>query len=452
MKFIKYSYIVIGLVITSCITSRTYQRLELLMPKSFMREKKNLTEVNEPNMHKPSSFFKNKMLLELLDSAFVKNSDLLIAMQNIAYAEKSLSMVKLNFLPDISAKISKTYGSADNKDLTVSASLDWEIDIWGKLRNERKEVLANYLKTQEFRKIVQTKLVSDIAKGYYNLLILDEQLKIANKSTELIDSTLSIMKIQYKVGDVNAMGIQQIEAQSLGNKILISQIKQSINNQESALNILCGNYAAKIKRKLEDSEEFYYTPKEGYPITLLSTRPDIIAAELSLQAANSRVGIQQASLYPSINISLSGGVNSLITSSWFSMPASLFGTAVGGLTQPIFNRKRLRTQYEQAIIEREKEVVKFRQSVLEAYMQVFNALKNKDEIEKQFTFAYKKERALKDNIKTIQILFNNGVVNYLDVISVQSSYLDARLQTVKLSMEKVIVNIELYHALGGGWQ
>lgn len=461
--YTKYSIICIFLLLAvSCKVGKNYQQPELILPDQY-RVDSIITQ--DVLTHNPRDFFKNTSLLLLLDSAFLKNSDLLLAVHNIALTEMSLSMVKLDYLPELNAQINGSYtkasenslakqsgGHRETKDFNLSAVLSWDIDIWGKIKNEKKEALANYLKSQEVRKAVQTRLVADIAKGYYNLLMLDEQLNIANKSKKLSDSTLQMMRIQYQVGDADMLGIRQVEAQLEGNKMLLSQIEQSISLQENALNVLCGNYASSISRKRENKEEFHSVPSEGYPAILLSTRPDIKAAELSLQAANARVGIYQAAMYPNINISLSGGLNSLTSSNWFSVPASLFGTVAGGITQPIFNRKKLRTQYEQALIEREKEVITFRQAVLEGYAQVSDALKNKEEIEKQFIFAQNKEKVLKDNISAIRVLFTIGTANYLDIITVQSAYLEARLQTVRLSMEKVVANIELYAALGGGWQ
>ncbi|MDD2437294.1 MAG: TolC family protein [Massilibacteroides sp.] len=452
------------MLLTSCIISRKYQQSDLNMPEKYRSMKDNIVHAQDTLLHQPHYFFKNTSLLLLLDSAFLKNSDLLLAVQNIALAEKTLNMVKLNYLPELNAQINGSYtkasenslagqsaGRRETKDFNFSTVLSWDIDIWGKIKNEKKEALANYLKTQEVCKAVQTRLVSDIAKGYYNLLMLDEQLNIANKSRELSDSTLRMMRIQYQVGDANILGVRQVEAQLEGNKMLISQIEQSISLQESALSVLCGSYASSISRQREDKEEFHSVPAEGYPAYFLSTRPDIKAAELSLQAANARIGVSQAAMYPNINISLSGGLNSLTSSNWFSVPASLFGTVAGGITQPIFNRKKLRTQYEQALIEREKEVIRFRQAVLEGYAQVSDALKNKEETEKQFIFALNKEMVLKDNISAIRVLFTVGAANYLDIITVQSAYLEARLQTARLSMEKVVANVELYAALGGGW-
>ncbi len=476
--YFKFTFIVfVFLLLASCMVSRKYERPDLNIPEQY-RDVKGIADSEDTLARHPRNsfksllalldrpfFFKNTSLLALLDSSFQKNSDLLIAIQNIALAETTLNTVKLNYLPELNSQISGNYTKVsknsqaghsgehrESKDLNLSSILSWDLDIWGKIKNEKKEALANYLKTDEVRKAVQTKLVADIAKGYYNLLMLDEQLNIANKSRELSDSTLRIMKIQYQVGDVNVLGIKQVEAKLERNNMLVSQIEQSISLQETALSVLCGNYAGPVSRKLEDTGEFDSTPSEGYPASLLSSRPDIKAAELSLQAANARVGIQQAAIYPNINISLSGGFNSLTSSNWFSVPASLFGTAAGGLTQPIFNRRKLKTQYEEALIEREKEVITFRQAVLEGYAQVSDALKNKEEIEKQFIFALNKEKVLKDNISSIKVLFATGAANYLDIITVQSAYLEARLQTARLSMEKVQANVELFCALGGGWQ
>lgn len=464
MRYSKYIFIVfVSLLLTSCMVSRKYQHPDLNMPEQY-KDGSSITSNNKTLPRYFRDFFKNTSLLALLDSAFIKNSDLLIAVQNIALAETTLSTVKLNYLPELNAQINGSYTKAsknslagqsgehrETKDFNFSAVLSWDIDIWGKIKNEKKEALANYLRTREVRRAVQNRLVADIAKGYYNLLMLDEQLNIANKSRELSDSTLQMMRIQYQVGDADMLGIRQIEAQQEGTKILVSQIEQSLNSQENVLSVLCGNYASTISRKWEKDKEFNCVSAEGYPMTLLSARPDIKAAEMSLLAANARVGIQQATMYPNINISLSGGLNSLTSSNWFSVPASLFGTVAGGITQPIFNRKKLKTQYEQALIEREKEVITFRQTVLEGYAQVSDALKNKEEIEKQFIFAIKKEKVLEDNISSIRVLFTTGTVNYLDIITVQSTYLEARLQTAKISMEKAMANVELYYALGGGW-
>lgn len=455
----------LALSFSSCGIYKGYQGTELKLP-DYYRYSDTVNVKNDTVIYSTHDFFRNATLLALLDTALVKNSNLLIAVKNIESAEASLRTAKLNYLPDINAQINGNYnkysknsatglqigGTREAEDYTLSAGMTWSTDIWGKIKWQKEEALAVYLQKQEVRKAVQTKLVADIAKGYYNLLMLDAQLEIAKKSKELSDSTLQIIQLQYRVGQANALGIQQVKAQLEQNSLLISQIEQSISLQESALSLLCGNYAKKIGRRLAAGEEFCKTPDEGYPVSLLAVRPDIQSAEFGLRAANARVGISHTEMYPSLSISLSGGLNSLTTSNWFSMPASLFGTVAGGITQPVFNRGKLKAKYKQALIEREKEVIAFRQAVFEGYSQVSDALKSKQEVEKQLIFAQNREKVLQESIQTSNVIFKTGMINYLEIITAQSNYLQARLQTAQIYTSKIATNIELYYALGGGWK
>lgn len=463
----RFRYIIllnIILLLSSCKVGKNYQRPDLDLPDSF-RHSSSIEMGKDTIILPPHDFFRNTTLLALLDTAFVKNSNLLIAVKNIESAESVLRVAKLNFFPEINAQINGNYtkasrnstagqagGNRETKDYNLSAALTWDADVWGKIRRGKEEALASYLQTQEVRKSVQTKLVLDVAKGYYNLLMLDEQLDIAVKSKKLSDSTLFIVQKQYIVGDANSLALKQIEAQLEQNKVLISQIEQSINVQENALNLLCGNYAGSIVRMMDTKGEFHEIPTDGYPVSTLVARPDIKAAEYALKAANAKVGITQAAMYPALNISLTGGLNSLTTSNWFSIPASLFGTVAGGITQPIFNKGRLKANYDQAKIEREKGVITFRQKVLEGYSEVSDAIKNRQEIGKQYIFALERENALEEGVKSANILFRAGAITYLDVITVQTNYLQARLQTSQLYTNKALSNVELYYALGGGWQ
>lgn len=465
MKFKYYTLYTLTLLflLASCKVGKDYQRSELNLPDKY-REDESMMNRQDTIIYPVREFFKNPELISLLDTALSKNSDLLIAVKNIDIANSVLGTTKLNYLPDLTAQINGSYskqsknssavqseGAREAKDYSLSIGMIWDIDIWGKIRREKEEALASYLESHEAKKAVQTRLVANVAKGYYNLLMLDKQHKIAIESKGLSDSTLKIVKLQYQVGEASVIGVQQVEAQLEQNKVLISQIENSISIQENALSLLCGNYAQSIKRTRIDNE-FEQVPVGGYPVALLANRPDVRVAELSLKAANARVGIALAAMYPSLTINPSGGLNSLKESNWFSIPASLFGTVAGGITQPIFNRGRLKANYEQMQLERDKSVITFRQSVLEAYAQVSDAIKNKQELEKQYVFAVKREDIMKESIKATDLLFRAGEVNYLEVISVQSNFLQSSLQSSQISTEKMQANIELYYALGGGWQ
>ena len=450
-------------LLTSCRIGKDYQRPALNMPNAY---KGNMGIVNQEDtiIYPVKEFFKNPELISLLDTALVKNNNLLFAVKNIDIASSILSTTKLNYLPDLTAQINGSYtkqsknstggqvgGSRETKDYNLSIGMTWDIDIWGKIKREKEEALANYLQSHEARKAIQTRLVADVAKGYYNLLMLDEQHKIATESKELSESTLKVVKLQYEVGEASVIGVQQIDAQLEQNKVLLSQIENSISIQENALSLLCGDYAKTIKRT-RIANEFQHIPVGGYPVALLANRPDVRVAEFSLKAANARVGVALAAMYPSLTINPSGGLNSMKESNWFSIPASLFGTVAGGITQPIFNRGRLKANYKQMQLERDKSVITFRQSVLEAYAQVSDVMRNKQELEKQYISALKRENIMKESIKATNLLFSVGEVNYLEVINVQSNFLQASLQSSQISTEQMQANIELYYALGGGWQ
>lgn len=456
-----YIFSIISLL-SSCKVSKDYIRPELNMPETY-RDSKSVNN-QDTIIYPVKDFFKNPKLINLLDTAMSNNNNLLLAVKNIDIAASMLRTVKLNYLPDLTAQINGSYssqsknsaavlsgGSREAKDYNLSLAMTWDIDIWGKIKRENEEALANYLQSNEAKRAVQTRLVADISKSYYNLIMLDDQRSIAVRSKVLSEETLEIVRLQYQVGEATVIGVQQIEAQLEQNKVLISQIENSISIQENALNLLCGNYAGPIMRGRIDNE-LEHLPEEGYPVSLLANRPDVKASELSLKAANARVGIALAAMYPSLSINPSGGLNSMKESKWFSIPASLFGTVAGGITQPIFNRGRLKANYKQSQLEMDKAVITFRQSVLEAYSQVSDAMRNRLEVDKQYNSALKRENILKESIDATNILFRAGEVNYLEIINVQTNYLQSSLQVSQLSAERMQSNIELYYSIGGGWQ
>jgi multidrug efflux system outer membrane protein len=325
------------------------------------------------------SFFGDPSLQQLIDSAIVRNYDMQIALKNIQSAQLTLGQSKLGYWPDLSLNVTYSRSRpADNsingkfipqisghkyvEDFNANVSLSWEADIWGKIANQKSKALAEYLQTQEARKAVQTNIVTGVSEGYYNLLMLDAQLAIAKRNLALNDSTLQIIRLQFKAGDVTALGIQQAEAQRLVAAELVPQIEQSIILQENALSILAGRLPATIARgAILDQVPLRDTLATGVPAELLARRPDVRSSELALNIANANVGLAQANMYPSLTITAQGGLNTFLASNWFNIPGSLFGLVAGGLTQPLLQRKKLKTQFELAKVDREKSVIQFRQ-------------------------------------------------------------------------------------------
>ncbi|WP_240732576.1 TolC family protein [Flavobacterium alkalisoli] len=190
----------------------------------------------------------------------------------------------------------------------------------------------------------------------------------------------------------------------------------------------------------------------GVPAAVVSRRPDIKMFEYDLAAANARVGVTKAQMYPALNITASGGLNSFKSDNWFNMPSSLFGIVAGSVAQPLLNNKRLRTQYEVAKVEREKAVLAFRQGVLVAVSEVSDALVKIEKLKEEQQFAEQRVASLQRATGNADKLFNSGMANYLEVITAQSNVLQSELDLAALKRDQLSALAELYKALGGGWK
>lgn len=453
----------------SCSVSKDIETPKDALPENFRNASvsKDTTSIADLEW---KNFFTEKDIIKLIDSAVVRNNDLQIATKNIEIAQYRFTQSKWNNVPQINLGVNvSTSNPSDNSftgknlgqalgqnhinDFTAGATLSWEADIWGKIKNQKKGAYAEYLQSEEVKKALQTTIVADVSKGYYNLLMLDAQLEIAKQTLKLNDSTTSIIKLKYDAGQVTSLAIQQSEAQKLNSAQLIPLLEQNIAIQENALSVLTGSFPDSKERTIRLST---ITVKNnaavGIPSSLVSRRPDVKSAELALKVANANVGITKADFYPALRITAQGGVNSFEASNWFTIPASLFGTVAGGLTQPLFNNKRVKTQYNIAVVEREKAVINFRQSVLIAVSEVADALVAVEKLQQQEAFLQERVKTLQQAIKNANLLFKNGMAEYLEVLSAQASLLQSELELADIKRAQLSANTELYRALGGGWR
>jgi NodT family efflux transporter outer membrane factor (OMF) lipoprotein len=415
------------------------------------------------------SFFTDPELQRLIDSAIARNYDMQIAYQNIQSARLTLGQAKLGYLPDVTLNVAVDLtrpGSESLNGITASdflhskylndynanLGLSWEADIWGKIKNKKSMALAQYLQTDEARKLLQTQIVSSVAEGYYNLLMLDAQLSIARANLALNDSTLRIIRLQYTAGDVTALGVQQAEAQELTAAELVPQIQQSIILQEDALSVLAGTLPDAVERhRTLDEVPVGDALSAGVPATLLARRPDVRSSELALTVANANVGLNKAALYPSIVISPEGGWDNYLLKNWFNIPGSLFAAVVGGVTQPVFQRNKLRTAYKISEVDREKTVIQFKQTVLTAVGEVSDALGTISKLKEQRVVVANRVDTLQQAITNANSLFANGLATYLEVITAQSNVLQSQLELASIKKGQLSAEVELYRSLGGGW-
>ncbi|UPT71273.1 MAG: TolC family protein [Flavobacterium sp. JAD_PAG50586_2] len=415
-------------------------------------------------------FFTQTDLVKLIDDALAKNNDLQIADKNISIANLQFKQSKWNSVPQVNAfatatstrlsdnslnglSTSQFLGQHHVDDYSAGLNLSWEADIWGKFRNQKKRAQALFLQSKEAKKATQTAVVANVSKGFYDLLMLDAQLDIAKKTLVLNDSIVFVVNLQYESGQVTLLAKQQTEAQRLIAAKLVPQLEQNIQLQENAISVLTGTFPeAKERNSNLNSITVSENTSAGIPAQLLSKRPDVKSAELALRAANSKVGITKAYFYPSLNITASGGVNAFEASNWFTIPASLFGSVVGGLTAPLLNSKKIRTQYEIAKLERDQAAIQFRQTVLVAVSEVTNALVKIDKLKEQYTLGNERVVMLQKAVSNANLLFKNGMANYIEVIVAQGNLLQAELELASLKKDRLSANVELYRALGGGWE
>ncbi|MBV6878927.1 efflux transporter outer membrane subunit [Epilithonimonas ginsengisoli] len=415
-------------------------------------------------------FFNDPILQNLIEKGIKNNYDLQIALKQVASSQERLLQAKYLQYPDISfgvsGQISKPsknsmngqslnlfLGQSHVEDYNAAFNLGWEADIWGKIKNQQEVSRVQYLQTYEASKAIQTQVVAAIAQGYYNLLMLDKQMSVAKSNLELSRNTLDVTEKIWKGGETTSLGVQQAKARTESTELLITQLEQNIAIQENALSILVGENPDKISRTIEMSDSSLpQNISAGIPAAMVSRRPDVRQQELVLLESNSIVGIAQANMYPALKITANGGVNSFKIDNWFQIPASLFGSVLGGITQPIFQKRQLKTDLNVAKIQREKNVLAFRQSVLNAVGEVSDALVSNESLKAQEVKASEQVTTLKDGIKSAELLYKGGMANYLEVITAQANSLQAELNLASIKRQRLSSIVDLYRALGGGWK
>ncbi|WKN43319.1 efflux transporter outer membrane subunit [Tunicatimonas pelagia] len=425
-------------------------------------------------------YFEDSTLIALIDSALVNNFDLQREIQRIGIGDQIFQQSKANFYPSLGFSpfgVNREYFSENFNNFgsnrarrnhgenppgtfyterlayTTSLFASWEIDLWGKLRWQKEAAQASFMQSQEFQKAVQTAIVAEVASTYYNMLMINSQIAVAERNLELGRSTLEIVKLQFQADETTSLAIQQTESQMLRAESLIPQLERSYILLENRLNQLLGRFPQPIdiQQNLEDVafDDRYVT---GVPLELISNRPDIAAAEYQLIASNAQVGINHAMRYPSLVLDASTGLNSFIFESFLNPMGSGFAMFNGAVFQPIFQNKRLKANYNIAVAERELAELDFRDNVVVAVREVSDALITIEKLQEEYSIAFRRIIVATKGVQDASLLFQSGFANYLEVITAQEDALQSELDLADLKRQIILANIELYRSLGGGWK
>lgn len=458
----------VAMYVLSCKVGKEYQRPDLELPKQFSAV--SYSDTSSIADIEWKKFFTNSDLQNLIDKGIKYNHNLLIALRRIDIAQARVKQAKKLQLPELDFQMTAQINRPSDNSLngvsiknflgksyveyySTAINLSWEADIWGKLRNQKEATLAEYLQTYEGGKAVQTQLVADIAQGFFNLLMLDKQLDITRRNLVLNDSFLVATQLLKDAGIGNLLAVERAESQKQTTELLIPVLEEDIAVQENALQVLTGQLPGAISRNVSlDDFVVAESLTTGFPASVVSRRPDVRSNEMALVAANAQVGVAQANMYPALNITVGGGLESFKASNWFNMPSSLFGFAAGTIAEPIFRRRELKTQFEIAKLQREQAVVQFRQSVLQAITEVENALVHVDKLRQQEEIATAQVDTLRRAVFNAQLLFKSDLANYLEVITAQANAILAELNLASIQRQQLGAMVELYRSLGGGWK
>jgi multidrug efflux system outer membrane protein len=464
-KFHLYIFFSI-LLISACTVGKKYQRPAVQLPQQFGGTTLSDSSVASVEWR---NFFKDTVLISLIDAALKNSYDVQFAMKRIEEAEAYVKQSKMNYVPRVDVGAFATTSNPSNNslngkslesfigqnhvdDYTLSATVSWDVYSWGRIRHQKEAALADYLHSYEGARTVLTTLVAEIATGYYNLLMLDKQLDIAYKNVDLTDTLVKMMRLQKIAGQVTELAVQQTEVQQQTATLLIPQLEKQIAIQENAIRLLAGELPSSINRFADiDSAYVWNDLSAGFPAELLSRRPDVRANEMAIVAANANAGAAEASMYPSVNITATGGLNAFKATSWFTMPTSLFFILTGSIVQPLLNHRELKTKYEVSEVQKEEAVITFRQSVLNAGGEVVNAMVQLDKLKTEQEISSAQVDTLYKATGNATLLFKSGMADYLEVLTAQTKSLVAELTLADIKRQRLAAAVELYRSLGGGW-
>lgn len=429
------------LFLSSCNIYRKFEQPEMNIADSYRNPDETVSsDTASIAFLEWTEIYTDPNLQTLINYALENNTDLLIAIEKVNEAKAALMSSKLAFFPSVGLSLptNLSYSSGNtvvSYDASVTAS--WEIDLFGKLLNSKRKAQVVMLQNQEYQQAVRTQLIATIADYYFNLLALDKQLNIYLVTEQSWAVSVETIKAMKEGGMTTEAAVAQYEAYHASIAAAIPEIKAAIKKQENALSALLGNYPETITRGKLDDQKVDFDIQAGVPMQLLANRPDVKNAEHNLAAMYYNTNVARSSFYPSIVIDGSLGWNIAIN-------------AVASITQPIFYRGANKARLEIAKAQEEEARLQFKQALIDASMEVSNALITYDSELKKELARDVQIVSLYNAVEYTNELLKLGTSTYLEVLDAQQSLLSALISKTEDQLNKLNAITSLYHALGGG--
>lgn len=463
-KSLKYiGILAVAVLMQSCFSAKTYERPSVKTDNLYRLETPSADTTSLADLSW-NQLFTDPILQGYINTGLQNNYDIRIALQNIAAAEANYKQGKAGYFPTLNLGADWTHQELSKnsqfgallRDRSVdqyqfTGNLSWEADIWGKIRSNKRSAHAAYLQSVAAKQAVQTRLVSDIASVYFQLMALDAQLKVTDSTLVNRQKSIEAITALKQAGASNEVGVKQTEAQLYATQLIAEDLKSNIVLLENTLNLLLAQPSQRIQRGTLESQQMTPDIKTGVSALLLSKRPDVIAAEYNLISHFELTNVARSQFYPALRVTATGGLQSIDIKEWFSAN-SLFANIVSGLTQPLFNQRQIRTRYEVAKANQERAYLEFERSLLVAGKEVSDALQQYNNESGKLAIRTQQLDALKKAASYSDELLTYGMVNYLEVLTAKDQALNAQLSLIDNKYRQFNAVIMLYKALGGGWQ
>ncbi len=440
------------------------------VPKAFREteaEQKAEDNIAQKNW---KDFFANPELQALIEQALKNNQELNIRLQEIIITQAEIGARRGEYFPKLGAglgvgidKVGGTTarGFADaatgvpenlgNFGFGLRAS--WEVDVWGKLHNAASAADQRYLAAIEGKNFMVTELVAEIARSYYELIALDNQLEVLNRNIKIQTDALEVVRLQKQAARVTELAVQRFEAEVLKNRSRLFELEQERVFAENRINFLVGRFPQHVGRKREAlNDPLPAVLQSGLPSQLLENRPDVRQAERELEASKLDVDVARKNFYPSLSIDAAVGYNSFNITHLINTPESIFYNLAGNILAPLLNRAGIEAQYRSANAHQIQAVFNYERTLLQAYTDVVNQLLKFENLNKGFALRQQQVDVLARSVDVSNTLFQSARADYMEVLLTRRDSLDAELELIETKKQLLHAMVNLYEALGGGWR
>lgn len=397
--------------------------------------------------------FRDAKLQSLIEEGLANNVDMQAAILRVEEAKVMLTSARLSYLPSINlapqGTLSSFDGSKTSKTYQLPVAASWEIDLFGKLLNANRNQKAAYLQSKYAQQAVRSQLICGIANIYYSLLMLDRQVEITTETSAIYKENVRVMEAMKIAGMTTEAAVAQMRAASHQVEASLMDLKRQVRETENSLAVLLAKAPQTIERSTLDEQVMPEELTAGIPLQLLENRPDVKVAEMTLASAYYTTNQARAAFYPGLNITgTAGWTNS--AGAMVVNPGKVLLTAIGSLTQPIFNNGKLIANLKVSKAEEKIAQMNYQQAILKAGQEVSDALFLYETQNKKLQEDKGQVEQLDKAVTYTKALFQSGDATYLEILTAQQSLLSAQLSEVADNFQRMQAVINLYSALGGG--